>query len=107
MDNTSIHSYCANGSTECDGSCQPLLCAIQTAAGRATKFIMSFCTRKIYTSRHRVNEPTGPIEISPYPIATSDAYDNYLNIADPYGTLFHEQLLILPNPSVKGKLYQP
>jgi hypothetical protein len=54
VNNTSIHSYCADGSTECDGSWQLLLCAIRRAAGTATEFIISFCTRTVYISRPRV-----------------------------------------------------
>jgi hypothetical protein len=49
-------------------------------------------------------QPIGPIAISLCHIANSDAYDSYLNLADPYETLFDEQLPMLSNPSVMGQI---
>jgi hypothetical protein len=49
-------------------------------------------------------QPIGPIATSPCDIANSYAYDNCINITDPYGTLLHQQLPILPNLSVMGQI---
>jgi hypothetical protein len=48
--------------------------------------------------------PIGPIAIMPYCIANSYACYNYFYMAHPYGTLLHQHLPLLPNPSLLGQI---
>jgi hypothetical protein len=52
-------------------------------------------------------QPFGPIAISPCEFDNSYIYDDYLELADPCGTLLHEQLPALPNPNVIEQIVPP
>jgi hypothetical protein len=50
----------------------------------------------------RMIQPITPKETIPQHVTNSNAYCNYLNMAQPYGTLLHRERARLPYPSVLG-----